>query len=81
MTTLNASARPHAFALLLGRYVSDSLGDAAFSAVCDLTDDADLTAAERLAFARFYLDAVAAGADVPLPQASEIADVLQVARA
>lgn len=81
MTPVTASARPHAFALLLGRYVSDSVGDAAFSAVCDLTDEADLTPAERLAFARFYLDAIAADSDVPLPRADEIADVLQVARA
>ena len=81
MTTATTAARPHAFALLLDRYVSESLGDAAFSAVCDLTEDADLTPAERLAFARFYLDAIASGDDVALPKAEEIADVLLIARA
>ena len=82
MTTASAAARPHAFALLLDRYVSESLGDAAFSAVCDLTDDADATPAERLAFARFYLDVLAAGeTDIALPKADEIADVLRIARA
>ena len=42
-----------------------------------LTDDA-----ERLAFARFYLDVLASGEpETPLPQPHEIADVLQIARA
>ena len=82
MTTASAAARPHAFALLLDRYVSETLGDAAFRAVCDLTDDADATPAERLAFARFTLDVLAAGEpEMPLPQAREIADVLRIARA
>ena len=81
MTTATTPARPHAFALLLDRYVCESVGEAAFSAVCDMTEDAGLTASERLAFARFYLDALAAGDDVPMPQADEIADVLLIARA
>ena len=81
MTTAPTSARPHAFAFLLDRYVCESVGEAAFSAVCDMTEDAGLTASERLAFARFYLDALAGGDDVPMPRADEIADVLLIARA
>jgi hypothetical protein len=82
MTTATTPARPHAFAALLDRYVSGTVADAAFAAVCDLTEEADATAAERLAFARFYLDVLASGeADVPLPLPEELADVLQIARA
>lgn len=82
MTTATTAARPHAFALLLDRYVSETLPDAAFAAVCDLTDATDATPAERLAFARFYLDVLNSGeTDIALPRAEEIADVLQIARA
>lgn len=77
-----AATRPNALVTLLHRNVAESLSDAAFAAICDLTDDADATPAERLAFARFYLDVLAAGEpDVALPKAEEIADVLIIARA
>ncbi len=80
--TPTAVSRPNALVTLLDRYVAETVPDAAFAAVCDFPDDADATAAERLAFARFYLDIVAAGEpDVKLPRPEEIADVLMIARA
>lgn len=82
MTTATLPTRPHAFAALLDRYVSGNVADAAFAAVCDVTEEADASPAERLAFARFYLDVLASGeTDVPLPRPEELADVLQIARA
>lgn len=82
MAQATATFRPNALVTLLDRYVAASLSDAAFAAVCDFPDEADATAAERLAFARFYLDVVAAGEpDIALPRAEEIADVLMIARA
>ena len=82
MTTATTPTRPSALTVLLDRYVAGTLADAAFAAVCDLPEEADATPAERLAFARFYLDVLASGeADVPLPRPEEIADVLQIARA
>lgn len=82
MTSATLAARPHAFALLLDRYVASTLSDAAFAAVCDFPEEANATPAERLAFARFYLDVLAAGEpETPMPRPDEIADVLQIARA
>ncbi len=76
------TARPHAFESLLTRYVVGDVGDAAMSAVCDLLEDTPATPSERLAFARFFLDAMATDDDlVPMPRPEEIADVLQIARA
>ena len=82
MPSVTTAARPHALALLLDRYVSATVSDAAFAAVCEFPEEANATPAERLAFARFYLDVLASGEpETPLPQPHEIADVLQIARA
>ncbi len=82
MPSATTAARPHAFSQLLGRYVAATVSDAAFAAVCDFPEEADATPAERLAFARFYLDVLASGEpEMALPQPREIADVLQIARA
>ena len=82
MAQATAVSRPNALVTLLDRYVAETLSDAAFAAVCDFPEEANATPAERLAFARFYLDIVAAGEpDVKLPRPEEIADVLMIARA
>lgn len=81
MTTALRPA-PNAYAVLLARYVAGEIAESALDAVCSAIDDTEATSDERLAFARFYLDALAAGeSDLALPRADEVADVLQIARA
>ncbi len=74
--------RAHALSLLLTRYVAGHIADAQMSAVSDLLDGSDATVEERLAFTRFYLDALSEGDErLALPEADELADFLHLARA
>lgn len=75
------TARPSALTDLLVGYIA---GDVAHDAMDRFDDFEDLaaTAQERLAFARFYLDVLAAGDHAgALPSPSEVAGILSVARA
>ena len=81
-TAVTQTATPASLAPLLAGYL---FGDVSHDAMCqfdDLFEDAAATARERQAFARFYLDALSAGeADDAIPAPSEVAGILDVARA
>lgn len=81
MTTVTRpTANPYAD--LLACYVTGQIAEQTLDTICTAIDDLSATADERLAFARFYLDALACGeAEYALPRAEELADVLQIARA
>ncbi|WP_412069394.1 hypothetical protein [Rubrivirga sp. IMCC43871] len=73
---------PSAFTALLAAYVTGAVGDAVMAGFDDLFAEADASAAERLAFARFYLDALEAGEDADaFPTALEVPGILNVVRA
>ena len=82
MATTATSARPHALSALLAQHIAGNLADGALSSMTELFEDTNASAAERVAFARFYLDLKTAG-ETPeaLPKADELADVLAIARA
>lgn len=67
-------------ALLFARFVGGALPATRLCGVTDLMDDVELSSDERLAFARFFLEASAED-DVRLPDAAEMADLLAIARA
>lgn len=72
----------NAYAALLARYVAGQIEEQTLDRVCSAIDDTTATAEERLAFAGFYLDALAAGeSEHALPRPEEVADVLLIARA
>jgi hypothetical protein len=73
--------RAPALALLLARYIAGEVAETQLFGLTDLFDEADASAPERTAFARFYLDALAAEGDVRLPKAEELTALLAVARA
>jgi hypothetical protein len=84
MPSATASVRPqpaHALALLLGRYITGDVAETQLFGLTDLFDDADASAEERTAFARFYLDALAEDDEVRLPKAEELTTLLALARA
>ena len=81
-TAVTQTATSASLAPLLAGYLS---GDVSHDAMCrfdDLFEGAAVTAQERLAFVRFYLDALATGehADA-LPDPSEVSGILAAARA
>ena len=77
-----ATARPSALTALLAGYLAGDVGDDAMTRFDDLFDEAAASSEERLAFARFYLDVVAAGDDSEaLPTPAEVPGILSVARA
>ena len=76
MTTTHAPA--HSFTHLLARYISGSVEAEQLDALCDLMETTEATPAERLAFARFFLDAKD---DAVLPQAREFVEIAGAARA
>lgn len=79
-TVLRTASNP--FSVLLTRFVAGDIAESALTTVCDLLEETPVSAEERLAFARFYLDALSTGDDEhALPRAEEIADVIQIARA
>lgn len=74
--------RAHALQQLLAQYVVGRVAEHQLAAVSDLLDDSDASAEERLAFTRFYLDALTDGdLTLGLPKAEELADFLDLARA
>ena len=76
------TSRPHALSALLAQHIAGDLQDGTLSAMTELFEDTDASTAERLAFARFYLDLSAGGETAEaLPQSDELADVLTIARA
>jgi hypothetical protein len=79
--TAPAAHRVPALTLLLARYVAGEIAEPQFLGLSDLFDEADASAEERSAFARFYLDALDAEGAVNLPPAEELADFLALARA
>ena len=79
MTTL--STQDHALGQLLSRYLAGELTASALDAVTELFEDTDASAVERLAFARFYLDALDSRESHALPRAEDVADVLSLSRA
>ena len=82
MPAVVRSTTTHALSILLARYVAGEIADAQMAAVSDLFEDTDATPAERLAFARFYLDAMAAGeGEHAVPKPAEVEGVLHAARA
>jgi hypothetical protein len=56
------------------------VAEAQLFGLTDLFDDADASAEERTAFARFYLDALAADGEVNLPKSEELIALLALAR-
>lgn len=81
MPTLSRPA-PHALSVLLTRFVAGEIAESALTTVCDLLEETPASAEERIAFARFYLDALSTGdSEHALPRAEELADVIQIARA
>ena len=79
---VTVTARPTAYTALLAGYLTGSVDDVAMRRLDDVFEDAPASAQERLAFARFYLDALSAGeADDAIPAPSEVAGILDVARA
>ncbi|OZC04246.1 hypothetical protein [Rubricoccus marinus] len=79
MTTATQS-QPHAFALLLGQYISGDVNEEQITSFCDLVETTSASAAERLAFASYYLDAKTEAAKA-LPRAEEWAEIANTARA
>ncbi len=76
------TARPTALTALLSGYVAGDVTDDAMARFDDLFDDASASAQERLAFARFYLDVLAAGDDTEaIPHPSEVGGILSAIRA
>lgn len=78
ITTTRPAA--HSFALLLARYIAGSVEPEQLDDLCDLVEAADATPAERLAFARYYLDAMGEEA-AALPKATEWNEIVGAARA
>ena len=76
------TARPIALTSLLTGYVSGDVSDDAMARFDDLFEDTSASAQERLAFARFYLDALATG-DVAeaLPDPAEVGGILSAIQA
>lgn len=81
MTAPTPKQTTSTLALLLSRYVAGELAEAQLFGLSDLLDDAEASATERSAFARFYLEALAEGDEVPLPRTEELTDLLSFARA
>ena len=76
MTTTHAPA--HSFTHLLARYISGAVDPEQMDALCDMMEASGATAAERLAFARFFLDAKD---EASLPQTREFVEIVGAARA
>lgn len=76
--TTHSHATAHPFTHLLGCYISGSVDAEQLDALCNLMEDSDATPAERLAFARFFLDAKN---DVTMPHAREFVEITGAARA
>ncbi|PAP79122.1 hypothetical protein B1759_12230 [Rubrivirga sp. SAORIC476] len=76
------TARPTALTALLTGYVSGDVTDAVMARFDDLFEGTSASAQERIAFARFYLDVLAAGDDADaLPEPGEIGGILSALQA
>lgn len=73
----SASAMP----LLFAHYVAGKVAQAKWDEFSVAFDEADASAEERAAFARFYLETTIAGDEVALPKPDELEDVLAATRA
>ena len=78
MTTTQTSA--HSFSLLLASYIAGNVDSEELDALCDLVEEADATPAERLAFARYFLDSKGEET-AAMPKLAECTEILQAARA
>lgn len=81
MTPATTLARPHALAVLLSRYVAGEIATEAVDAVCSLFEEVQTSPEERIAFTRFYLDALASGDLKALPTVAELSEILELSRA
>ena len=77
---MTTTVRPpaHSFTHLLARYIAGGVELDEMDAFCDLMESAAATPAERLAFARFFLDAKGEAA---LPHTREFVEIVGAARA
>ena len=81
MTPLRTPAPPaHATAALFARFVGGDLPANRLCGITDLLDEVELSADERVAFTHFFLDASVED-DVRLPNATELEDLIAIARA
>lgn len=76
MQPLTAARPASALPLLFAHYVAGTMAQAQWDAFAATFDEADASAEERAAFARFCLDATLSGDDVDLPKPDEWADLL-----
>ncbi len=74
------ATRP-ALPALLAHYVAGRLAQSQWDDFSDAFDEADASADERAAFARFYLDATLCGDEVKLPKPKELEDLLSATHA
>lgn len=82
MASKTLAATSHSLTSLLAGYITGAVDDGMMSRFDDLFDDVPASAAERQAFARFYLDALAAD-DLAeaLPAPGEVGGILGAVRA
>ena len=76
------SARPAspALPLLFAHYVAGKIAQVQWDQFADALDEADASADERDAFARFYLEATVDGEEIKLPKPNEVEDLLAAMR-
>ena len=76
MQPLTASRSTSALSLLFAHYVAGKMAQGQWDAFTATFDEAEGSAEERAAFARFCLDASLSGEDVELPKPEEWGDIL-----
>jgi hypothetical protein len=76
MHPLTAPRSTSALPLLFAHYVAGKMAQGQWDAFAATFDEAEGSAEERAAFARFCLDASLSGEDVDLPKPDEWADIL-----
>lgn len=76
MQPLTASRSTSALSLLFAHYVAGKMAQGQWDAFAATFDEAEGSAEERVAFARFCLDASLSGEDVELPKPDEWGDIL-----
>lgn len=69
-----------ALPLLFARYVAGQIAQAQWDQFADAFDEADASADERIAFARFYLEATVDGEEIKLPKPNEVEELLGAMR-
>ena len=76
MQTFTAPRSASALPLLFAHYVAGKMAQAQWDDFAATFDEAEGSAEERAAFARFCLDVTIAGDEVKLPKPSELEDIL-----